>query len=361
MRIFNKFKGTKGFITIWERVLRFRYMITEQAKERCRILAFWEKHGNEATQEAFKVSRRTLFRWQKKLEDSLGKLEGLNKGKTIPKNTRKRIIDERAITFIIEQRKLHYRLGKKKLATMLKDEYGISYSESKLGRILSDLKKRNLLPAYLKISLNGRTGNLYERTPKKRKKMRIKDYRPDKAGDLVQVDTVVKFINGVKRYVLTAIDVESDFTFALAYTSLSSTTSTDFMKKLEEVVPFTIKRVQTDNGLEFEKYFRDYLNLKKILHFHNYPKCPKMNAFIERFNRTIQEDFINSNLLHLKEDINRFNRDLIDWLLWYNTKRPHESLGRVSPLRYIVMTLPAKECQMWWTCTFTCVIFLGLL
>ncbi len=39
MRQFNKFKDTKGFITIWQRVLRFRYMITEQAKERCRILA----------------------------------------------------------------------------------------------------------------------------------------------------------------------------------------------------------------------------------------------------------------------------------------------------------------------------------
>ena len=30
MRQFNKLKGTKGFITIWERVIRFRYMITEQ-------------------------------------------------------------------------------------------------------------------------------------------------------------------------------------------------------------------------------------------------------------------------------------------------------------------------------------------
>ncbi len=64
MRQFNKFKGTKGFITIWQRVLRFRYMITEQAKERCRVLAFWEKYGDLATKEAFKVSRPTLYRWR---------------------------------------------------------------------------------------------------------------------------------------------------------------------------------------------------------------------------------------------------------------------------------------------------------
>ena len=31
------------------------------------MLAFWEKHGTEATEEAFKVKRRTLFNWQKSL------------------------------------------------------------------------------------------------------------------------------------------------------------------------------------------------------------------------------------------------------------------------------------------------------
>jgi len=56
MRQFNRFRGTKGFITMWERVIRFRYMITEEAKKRCQILAFWEKHGTSATTEAFNTS-----------------------------------------------------------------------------------------------------------------------------------------------------------------------------------------------------------------------------------------------------------------------------------------------------------------
>jgi hypothetical protein len=64
MRIFNKFRGTKGFISTWERVLRFRYMITEQAKQRCRILAFWERHGTLATEEAFNIKRRCLVNLQ---------------------------------------------------------------------------------------------------------------------------------------------------------------------------------------------------------------------------------------------------------------------------------------------------------
>ena len=33
MAYFNKFRGTKGFISTWERVIRFKYMISEIAKE----------------------------------------------------------------------------------------------------------------------------------------------------------------------------------------------------------------------------------------------------------------------------------------------------------------------------------------
>ena len=351
MRQFNRFKGTKGFITMWERVLRFRYMITEQAKERCRILAFWERHGSEATKEAFNISERTLFRWAKALRKTGGKLEGLNATSTSPNKRRKRDVNIEAINYIINQRKEHYRIGKKKIAVLLKEDLDISYSESKVGRILSDLKKRNLLPSYNKVSMHARTGNVKERIIKKRKKLRRKDYHPEKAGDLVQVDTVVKFINGIRRFIMTAIDVESDFAFAYGYTHLSSATGRDFLKKLREVAPFEITHIQTDNGLEFEKYFREYLEEEKIIHFHNYPRCPKMNAYIERFNRTIQEQYVNWNLMSLRDDLPTFNKNLMEWLLWYDTKRPHESLGLVSPLKYIVSTLPTDDCHMWWTRT----------
>jgi hypothetical protein len=37
----------------------------------------------------------------------------------------------------------------------------------------------------------------------------------------------------------------------------------------------------------------------------------------------------------------------------YNTRRPHWSLGLISPLRYIVSNLPEKESQMYWTNTTT--------
>jgi len=76
-----------------------------------------------------------------------------------------------------------------------------------------------------------------------------------------------------------------------------------------------------------------------------------MNACIERFNRTLQEEFLNYNKETLAYDLNGFNGKLIDYLFWYNTKRPHWSLGLISPLRYICNQLSAKESQMLWTDT----------
>jgi transposase-like protein len=92
MRIQSHLRGTRGFVVAWERLIRFKYMISEKAKQRVKILAFWEKYGDEATKEAFGTSRATLYRWQKALDEGNGKLEALNPQSTAPKRRRKRII-----------------------------------------------------------------------------------------------------------------------------------------------------------------------------------------------------------------------------------------------------------------------------
>lgn len=348
MRIFNKFRGTKGFISTWERVIRFRYMITEQAKERCRILAFWEKHGDGAAEEAFKVSRRTLFRWQKKLRDTQGKLEGLNKRSTAPKNRRKRSIPDSIKDFILAEREYDPHLSKDKLAVLLKEDGIAHLSASTIGRMLTDLKRQGILKNAVSYSLYGRTGRLIERKPRQRReKLRSKGH----TGGLVKADTIVRFTNGIRRYLVTAIDIEAKFAFAYAYKTHSSDSARDFMKTFKTVSPLSLDAVQTDNGSEFAKHFEVFLEKNGIVHFHTYPRCPKMNSEIERFNRTLSDAFIKQNRMLLAYDVDAFNRKLIDWLLWYNTRRPHWSLGLVSPLRYIVSTLAEPECHMLWTST----------
>jgi len=123
------------------------------------------------------------------------------------------------------------------------------------------------------------------------------------------------------------------------------------MNTFKNVAPLSLTHVQTDNGSEFMDHFEIYCAKENIIHFHAYPRTPKMQSEIERFNRTLSEAFIAYNKHLLAYDIDAFNKALMDWLLWYNTRRPHWSLGLISPLRYITNKLPVAESQMYWTST----------
>ncbi len=346
MRIRSNLRGTRGFVVAWERLIRFRSMRNKQEVERrIKVLDFWKEHGEKATRDAFNVSPRTLYRWQRALSQSQGKLNALDPKHKAPRGRRRRIVLPKVEQFIIQQRNEHPRLGKKKLRVLLEEE-GHVVSESYVGRVIGDLKKRGLLSSCKKLSFNARTGKHRELRQTRRTKQR----RQVKRG--MELDTVIRFIDGIKRYILTAIDVERKFAFAGAYTSHSSVSATDFLRKVIEVCPFPINEIQTDNGSEFALNFETACTSLGITHFHTYPRSPKMNAHIERFNRTLSEDFIMLNRGLLRDDLHVFNEKLVEWLIWYNTKRPHESLGLISPLRYILSSLTAEECQRSWTRTF---------
>jgi transposase InsO family protein len=356
MQIIRISYGVKGFAILYDDGLKYR-MLTEKAKHKAKVIVFWEKHGLEAALDAFPHKRSTLFNWKQILAENNGRLESLNEKKTSPKSKRKRAVDERIEKFIIDLRTAHPRTGKEKIKPLLdrfcRENNVKAISISTIGRVLDDLKKKNKIPANKNLSYFAKVDRFHEFKKKKREKIRRKNYQPAEAGDLVQVDTVVKFINGIRRYVVTAIDLKSEFAFAYAYTGHSSESARDFFQKFQSVAPFEIKRIQTDNGSEFDHLFRDYAEKQSITHFHNYPRCPKMNAVIERFNRTIQEDFIDWNREIMVEKINGFNAKLIEWLLWYNTERPHQTLRQIPPMQYIInsLILTQEKSKMTWTST----------
>ena len=348
MRIFNKFRGTRGFVSLWQETIRFRYMVTDQAKARVRTLAFWEKHGEAAAREAFGVSRRTLFRWQAALRKSGGKLEGLNARSTASNRRRKRDVPAPLLERIIALRRAHPRLGKEKLQPLCALT-GYRTSVSTVGRILVDLKKQGRISAPALLSFNGRTGTFTERAAKRKKKLR----RPH-GYRVLEVDTVVRFIDGVKRYILTGVDTERRTAFAAAYTNHGSASAADFLIKARAVLPDCPASIQTDNGSEFALHFERACRDERITRFHTYPRSPKMNAHVERFNRTLDEEFLRYRRALLRDDVRAFNDKLVDWLLWYNGERPHYALGQVSPFQFMMSSLPAQECQMWWTHTLFC-------
>lgn len=341
MAYFNKFRDTKGFISLWERVIRFKYMITKEAKERTRILAFWERHGTEATVDAFRISRATLYRYQKSLKEGHGKLESLNKKGTAPKKRRKRNVTPWVEKTIIDLRTSHPRLGKEKLCALL-GKKGYTGSVSTVGRIIFDLKEKGKLPQKVRYSLYGNTGHLIERKPRKQRKK----YRRPKGVRVLEVDTIVRYLDGVKRYTLTAVDTETRVAFAGCYTNHGSASAADFLRKCYEALPDPPPAVQTDNGSEFAKYFDRACSALDLKRFHTYPHSPKMNAHVERFNRTLSEEFLIFHRALQRDDVEEFNRQLVDWLIWYNTERPHHALGLKSPYECMIERL-LKKSQRW--------------
>lgn len=131
------------------------------------------------------------------------------------------------------------------------------------------------------------------------------------------------------------MDLYSRFAFAYTYKSLSSKIALDFYQKLEMVAPFKIQAVKTDNGLEFEGFFDSYLKQNNTTHFFSHPRTPKSNAYVERFNRTIQEEFVERYITAI-EDTQAFNSKLINYLVFFNSIRPHRSLDNLTPMGYLV-------------------------
>ncbi len=326
-------------------------------EQRLEIIKFFDDYGAEATKRAFGKGRSTIFLWKQKVKRSGGRLSSLTPGDKTPIRKRKRVVHPFIMDFIIKYRTDHPGVDKTTIAPVLAaacQRAGVKpVSESTVGRIIHDLKEKRRLPKSNKLTLNARFDKLVVREPKpKKKKTRRKGFLPQMPGDLVQMDTVSIFTTGIKRYIFTAIDVSTRFTLAYAYKSNSSTHGSDFLDKLLKVAPFAIKRVQTDNGSEFLKHFEHACEAKGLVHFFNYPKHPQANGYLERFNRTIQEQFVNQYIDTLDE-LDDFNRELMNYLIWYNTEKPHRGIGNLPPLRYFLdnFIISPKKSNMLWTLT----------
>jgi hypothetical protein len=257
-------------------------MITTKAEQRKKILLFWHKYGLKPTYDAYNVSRSTLYQWWKIYKDSGYVMSSLDPGSQAPIKRRKRIINHRLIAEIKRLRlEVCPNMGKDKVKIFL-DEYCQknkikTISASTIGRTIKD---KRIYHQRQKMSHFGKIKTI-KRTKKLRKP---KAFTVDNMGDLIEIDTIVKFDWGIKRYIPTAIDTYTRYTFAWTYQRAISSNVKDFYQKLEQIFPYQIKRVQTDNGSEFHKYFRDSLKEKEMIHYWNYSGKPFLNGHIEKYN-----------------------------------------------------------------------------
>jgi transposase InsO family protein len=71
------------------------------------------------------------------------------------------------------------------------------------------------------------------------------------------------------------------------------------------------------------------------------PRSPKLNGAVERANRTHTEEFYQVTPCSL--EMKKLNRELRQWKNIYNTVRPHQALGYLTPLQFLRQTSSQRK------------------
>src|SRR3989338_1228566 len=220
MEFFNhihcKYAGIKGFITVYNDALRYRYMITEKAKLKAKVLVFWEKHGLRATVDAFPHKRSNLYLWKQQWESGGKKIETLNEKSKAPQTKRKRLWSLEVIQEIkrVRDRENHPNLGPDKIHPLL---YTFCISKNlkcpkprTIANLIKDLGGLRTFPQ--KVSHFGKA----QKANRQKILIKPRDFSTLYAGHLVALDTVERFVNGCRRYVITFEDIHTRFALAWA-------------------------------------------------------------------------------------------------------------------------------------------------
>ena len=305
--------------------------VSDVAQFRYHVICHYYKYGIRATLEAFKLKKSTFHEWKRKYEKGGRRVSSLVPHQTRPLTVRKMETDWRLVAFIKAMRKEHGNIGKniiKPFVDAYAKELGIStIGETTIGKVI----KRRHFTFEAKV--------YPQKQQNKFKKLRTRKSPKVQSPGFIEMDSVVVYINYEKHLFMCVIDIYTKFALVVYVKDLSSATARKVFQQFQELNPTKIHTVQTDNGSEFLKSFHAYLEEQHIKHQFIYPRMPKINSFIERFNRTIQEEFILRND-EIYYDSEAFAKKLTKYLYWYNYKRPHASLKYMSPMNFIQTLRP---------------------
>lgn len=338
-------------LPIWKHGAYIRFMKTinnalgfassDIAQFRFRCIKILESQGFAGIRLAFpEVSRRSIFRRQQHYRDSGKRLASLIPVSTRPHHLRQMVIPTVVLSFIKAIREQHPKLSKYKLKIFLD-----AFCQEKGIKLYSVSWIRKVIKRYAFFF------NTRHPVKKSRKShiQKLRIWRCPKQEDIhlgyLQVDGLKVVWAGQTLYFLCAVELKSRQAWAKRVPSLSSLQAKIFLEEILKAVNYPIHTTQTDNGSEFACYFEQALREINLTHLWPPPRSPKVNGYVERFNGIIQEEFIDYHVNIGVVDKPEFDRLLADWLVYYNTVRPHHGLKLKTPLQYLQSCQPDENRQ----------------
>lgn len=150
----------------------------------------------------------------------------------------------------------------------------------------------------------------------------------------------------------TAHDVVSRYNVVELKSRATARTASLALEALRARLPFAVKAVQIDGGSEFMADFELACQAHGIALFVLPPRSPKLNGGVERANRVPSgrhtEEFYECTSADRAPSgcIAALGADLGQWERIYNTVRPHQALGYLTPQQFVdrwQRALPQQE------------------
>jgi transposase InsO family protein len=278
------------------------------------------RDGYTVTEVAAKVgvSRQTLYQWLAHYEAE--GLEGLGDRSHRPR-TMPHQLDGAREAAIVQMRLAHPRYGPQRIAYYLNQRGVTPPSLMTIHRVLarhgltSPQARRKVLPAFQRWE-RGRSMELWQM---------------DIVGGVLTAD-------GTEAKILTGIDDHSRFVVCagvMARATLRPVCAHLLAAMGRHGVP---EEILTDNGKVFtsrfghpdsETLFDRICRENGISHRLTAPRSPTTTGKIERFHRTLREEFLTGRVF---DSLEASQREIDEFVVFYNTERPHSSIGMTPPI-----------------------------
>ncbi len=309
-------------------------------KHKVGLLNLAEELGNVSKAcQIMGLSRDTFYRYKAAVED--GGIESLieaNRRKPNPKNRINPVIEEAVVAYALEQ-PAH---GQVRTSNELRKR-GVIVSPSGVRCVwlrheLSCFKDR-LKALEVKVAADGLV-----LTEAQIAALEKKQHDDEVAGEIETAhpgylgsqDTFyVGTLKGVGRiYQQTFVDTYSKVAAAKLYTTKAPLTAADLLN--DRVLPLfeerelPLLRILTDRGTEYcgrveQHDYELYLAVNDIDHTKTKAKSPQTNGICARFHKTILNEFYQITFRKkVYENIESLQRDLDEWLDYYNHERTHQ-------------------------------------